>query len=103
MNYLEVLAMVAALLAMAGALVAKFCTEHLIKKMQHQVDTVQQTRQSALGKLKKAELQHCVFKRNREHLLKKKEQVGRRKNKLGREIKEMRETASRRARIGVAA
>jgi hypothetical protein len=40
---------------MGRALMAKFTTTHLIKRMQHQVDTVNQSRHSAFGKQKKAE------------------------------------------------
>ena len=46
-------------LAMGRALMAKFTTTHLIKRIQHQVDTVNQSRHSALGKQKKAEFQYC--------------------------------------------
>tara|TARA_Y100000758_G_scaffold296542_1_gene255601 strand:+ start:325 stop:522 length:198 start_codon:yes stop_codon:yes gene_type:complete len=38
---------------MGGALMAKSTTTHLIKRMQHQVDSVNQSRHSALGKQKR--------------------------------------------------
>ena len=102
MNYFDILAMAAALVSMAGALMAKVCTARLIQRMQYQVDTISQSRHLVLGRLKKTELQHCVAKRNR-HLLQKKTKLERRRVKVGKEIEKIRTEAKRRVRVGVAA
>jgi len=91
MESLDTNAMIAALLLMAGAVVAKMVTTYLIKRMMIHIAMVDQTKQRILGELKVVQSQRKVAEQNKAMLTQKKEKIQKQIDRLTKTLNEMEE------------
>ena len=100
MSYVELnferLAMIAALVAMAGAIVAKMVTMQLIKVMRKTIEVVNQSRLEAVRQLNKAQSKKNVSGREQLKLENKRKKIRTKIRKLKRELSEFKKTESER-------
>jgi len=83
--------MIAALLLMAGAVVAKMVTSYLIKRMKTHIAMVAHTQQRVLGELKGVQAQRKVAEQNKTTLTQKKTKIQKQISRLAKELKGMEE------------
>ena len=89
MDTFEMVAMVAALVLMFGAVGAKVATTQLLSRMNHQISHIAQAKQEVLGRLKAAQSQKSIIERNQQQIATKKSKVEKKMLRLKKELTEL--------------
>jgi septal ring factor EnvC (AmiA/AmiB activator) len=89
MEAFEMVAMVAALALMFGAVGAKVATTQLLSGMNHQVSHIAQAKQEVLGRLKAAQSQKAIIERNKQQTATKKSKIEKKMSRLKKELTEL--------------